>query len=164
MTALSCPATDADPRIAPNAAVNPLTSSDEPPNPTSIERSVGVLVVDDNPGLRGVLRDVIASLDGFAHVGEAVTGEAALELAAGLQPDLALVDIQLPGISGTEVARSLATVSPDCVVILMSADEALLRTDAAMSSGAADLLRKRDISPRTLRALWIRHGQSGATR
>jgi CheY-like chemotaxis protein len=79
------------------------------------------------------------------------TGEAALEPEGRLQPDLVLVDVQLPGISGIAVARRLATDRPRSVVILMSADAALLRTAAAVNSGAASTLHKPEPSPRTLR-------------
>jgi DNA-binding NarL/FixJ family response regulator len=89
--------------------VSERSSNDGPPHGGSSERPVGVLVVDDHPLLRDAVSQVIASLDGFALVAEAGTGEAALELAGRLQPDLSLVDVQLPGLSGTEVARRLAT-------------------------------------------------------
>jgi DNA-binding NarL/FixJ family response regulator len=127
----------------------------EPPKQQPGERPVGVLVVDDHPAMRGVLSDMITSLDGFALVADAATGEAALELAGRLQPDLALVDVQLPGISGIAVARRLTTVSPQSVVILMSASDELLRTEAAASCGAAASLPKRDLTARALRALWM---------
>jgi two-component system invasion response regulator UvrY len=117
---------------------------------------VRVLVVDDHPGLRAALRELIAGVDGFAHVGDAASGEAALELAERLRPDLVLLDVQLPGIDGLEVCRRLTAMVPRAVVVLMTADPASVAADAA-DCGAATLVRKQDLRRRLLRELWDAH-------
>ncbi len=80
---------------------------------------VRVLVVDDHAEFRAAACRLFA-MPGFEVVGEAPSGEAALEAAAVLKPDLILLDIQLPGIDGFEVAEKLAKRSPPPVVVLVS--------------------------------------------
>jgi two-component system LytT family response regulator len=67
-----------------------------------------VLIVDDEPLALDWLRNTLGRLRGVEVVGEARDGDAALEQVAALDPDLVLLDIQMPGLSGVEVARALA--------------------------------------------------------
>ena len=67
-----------------------------------------VLIVDDEPLALDWLRNTLGRLRGVEVVGEARDGDAALEQVAALDPDLVLLDIQMPGRSGVEVARALA--------------------------------------------------------
>ena len=64
---------------------------------------VRVLVVDDQPGFRAALRALLDRTPGFAIAGEASTGEEGVEAAVLLDPDLVLMDVNLPGISGIEL-------------------------------------------------------------
>ena len=66
---------------------------------------VRVLVVDDDFMVARVHRDVVQRIPGFDVVGEARTGADALELVAGLRPDIVLLDVYLPDIPGTEVLQ-----------------------------------------------------------
>jgi CheY-like chemotaxis protein len=83
--------------------------------------AVSVLIVDDEPSFRANARRLLA-LRGFSVAGEAGAASEALQLARSMRPDAVLLDVNLPGASGIEVARELATLpSPPCVV-LISAD------------------------------------------
>ena len=62
--------------------------------------SVRVLIVDDQEPFRMAARMVVDATDGFDVVGEAETGEDSVTMAADLQPDLVLMDVNLPGING----------------------------------------------------------------
>ena len=74
--------------------------------------AVSVLIVDDEPGFRANARRLLA-LRGFSVAGEADVGSEALQLARSLRPDAVLLDVNIPGASGIEVARELAsTPSP----------------------------------------------------
>ncbi len=66
-----------------------------------------VLIVDDHDGFRATARRTLET-GGFEVVGEAADGEAALEAARELRPDVVLLDVQLPGIDGFEVSRKLS--------------------------------------------------------
>jgi two-component system invasion response regulator UvrY len=115
---------------------------------------VSVLVVDDQAPFRVAARLVIRRADGFELIGEAATGEEAVELAARLRPALVLMDINMPGINGIEATRQIVGESPETVVFLCST-YALgdLPTDAA-TSGARAYVNKEELSPATLARLW----------
>ena len=76
------------------------------------ETPIRVLVADDHAIVRTGIRHVLESEPGFVVVGEASTGTEALELAATLRPDVAVLDISMPGTSGLRVAAELGSVRP----------------------------------------------------
>jgi DNA-binding NarL/FixJ family response regulator len=81
---------------------------------------VTVLIVDDHAAFRASARTLL-ELDGFDVVGEAADGESGLRLARELQPELVLLDVALPDVSGLEVADRLGD-SPSKVVLVSSRD------------------------------------------
>jgi sigma-B regulation protein RsbU (phosphoserine phosphatase) len=100
-----------------------------------------IMIVDDDPG---ILRAVARILGRRHHVVCAGSGEAAVEEAQKLQPDLAIVDIRLPAMNGFEVTRALKAVWPDLDAILMTGnseepDETLIR---AIDEGAFYFIQK----------------------
>jgi len=74
-----------------------------------------VLIVDDEAPARARLRQMIASQEGFEIAGEASTGVEAMKLASELRPDLMLLDIQMPGCSGIDVAACLPRPRPQII-------------------------------------------------
>jgi CheY-like chemotaxis protein len=119
---------------------------------------VTVLAVDDQAVFRHTARELIAATDGFQQIAEATSGEQALRLAAELHPDLVLVDVRMPGMDGIETARRLTDQGHAAIVVLVSL-EALVDLPAAVAqAGAVAHIRKQDLSPRTLHALWRAHG------
>jgi len=80
-----------------------------------------VLVVDDNPGYRRLVRMALEDDPTFAVAAEASTAEEALAAAARTAPDTALVDVLLPGGQGFRLPAALRAVAPGCVVVLTSA-------------------------------------------
>jgi len=114
------------------------------------EPQVRVLVADDQEPFRRAACAVVAAAPGFTLVGEASSGEEAVELAAALLPDLVLLDVRMPGIGGAEAASRIAAP----LVVLVSTHP------AAPASHAAPLcfLPKEDFGPSALRALW--HGRA----
>jgi DNA-binding NarL/FixJ family response regulator len=80
---------------------------------------IKVLIVDDHPLFRQGLRQVVQGDDRFELVAEAADGPSALELILKTKPDLAVLDVNLPGLSGLEVARALqAKRAPTGVIML----------------------------------------------
>jgi two-component system, NarL family, invasion response regulator UvrY len=119
---------------------------------------VPVLIVDDQAPFRRAARAVLAATPGFDVVGEAESGEQAVELAGSLAPGLVLMDINMAGISGIEATRRITEAHPGTVVVLLStyqADE--LPADAA-SCGAAAYVNKEEFGPAVLRDVWERSG------
>jgi DNA-binding NarL/FixJ family response regulator len=79
-----------------------------------------VLIVDDHPLFRHGLRQVVESDPRFEVVGEAGDGETALQLIQELKPDVAALDVNLPGISGLEIARKLQGKKNSTRVIILT--------------------------------------------
>ena len=102
-----------------------------------------VLIVDDHPAFRSLARALLES-EGFAVVGEAEDGEAAIAAVAALRPAVVLLDVQLPGLDGFEVAERLAAQADAPAVVLVST-----RTAAAYGARLATT-PARGFIPKTL--------------
>ena len=99
---------------------------------------VRVLIVDDEVPSRNRLRQMVAANGRFDVVGEAETGTQAMEMIERLKPDLVLLDIQMPGCSGIDVAASLARPRPHIIFCTAYEEHAL----KAFELGAVDYLLK----------------------
>src|SRR4029079_7080764 len=107
--------------------------------PSRPEPMTRVLAVDDEPP---ILRALAANLRVRGYgVSLATSGEAALELAARHTPDLVILDLGLPGISGLDVIRGLRGWT-DTPIIILSAREAQADKVAALDAGADDYVTK----------------------
>ncbi len=117
-----------------------------------------VLIVDDQPVFCRHLRHLL-SRAGLTVVGAVGDIPQAEELVVSLQPDLAVVDVMLPGINGLEGTRRLKALLPSLRVILVSAyaDRAAMLHKAAASVGAEEFVSKEDLSLAVARS-WIRNG------
>ncbi len=104
---------------------------------------IKLLIVDDEPAVRKGLRMRLAAEQGFVVVGEAADGESALVLAQALQPDVVLMDLEMPhmdGIAATEALR--ATHACAAVILLSIYDDDATRARAA-AAGATAFIPKR---------------------
>ena len=81
---------------------------------------VNILIVDDHELVRAGLKGILAASSDYQVVGEAETGEAALLLSQKLQPDLVLMDINMPGIGGLEATRKLKQLNPEIKIIVLT--------------------------------------------
>jgi DNA-binding NarL/FixJ family response regulator len=118
---------------------------------------VTVLTVDDHASFRVAARAVIAATPGFAPVGEFASAEEALEGAVELDPALALVDVNMPGIDGIATSRRLRRARPGTTVVLISASELADPPGALAAAGAVAFVPKTRLTPGALRALWDEH-------
>jgi DNA-binding NarL/FixJ family response regulator len=116
--------------------------------------TVGVLIVDDQAPFRDVARTVVALSPGFDVVAEAASGEEAIAAALDRQPQLVLMDINLPGINGLEATRRIVDERPDTIVILLSTYTRDDLPEDARNCGAAKYVHKEDFSPAVLRETW----------
>jgi DNA-binding NarL/FixJ family response regulator len=126
------------------------------PHP-SATRTVRILTVDDQERFRRVAREVIDATPGFEAIGEAASGEEALEAVDRLAPDLVLLDVRMPGLNGIEVARRLVVTHPEVVVVLISIEEQIDIPSMARLAHVP-LVRKQDFGPGLLRRLWSEYG------
>jgi DNA-binding NarL/FixJ family response regulator len=113
--------------------------------------STSVLIVDDHPSFRASARRMLEA-SGYAVVGEAADGAAAIAAARELGPDLVLLDVQLPDISGFEVAARLAELG-GAEVVLTSSRSATEYGDAVAESPARGFIAKDELSGATLSEL-----------
>jgi DNA-binding NarL/FixJ family response regulator len=132
--------------------------------PESDSAPVRVLTVDDQPVFRRVARDVIDASPGFETVGEAVDGEDALRKVEAVAPDLVLLDVRMPGLSGIEVAARLLEEHPEMLVALISIEDPIDLPAAAQFGDRVPLIRKQDFGPRALKQLWSEHGPKAVAR
>lgn len=104
-------------------------------------RPVNCLVADDHPAMRRAVTEILLA-NGIDVIGEAADGEEALEKIETRKPDVALVDIRMPRLSGVEVARRVSRSTPETAVLLYSGygDEALLLE--ALDAGARGFVLK----------------------
>jgi DNA-binding NarL/FixJ family response regulator len=115
---------------------------------------VSVLIVDDQAPFRAVARTVVDLAAGFAVVGEAASGEEAVEMAASLHPAIVLMDINLPGINGIEATRRIVAAAPETLVIMLSTYRADDLPSDAVDCGATRYVHKEDFGPGVLREIW----------
>jgi DNA-binding NarL/FixJ family response regulator/class 3 adenylate cyclase len=143
------------------AAFRVVEPSAEPPAPPRMD-SVRVLVVDDQRPFREAAKHVVAATDGFELVGQAESGEEAVELAAELSPDLVLMDLNLPGIDGLEATRRIVEASSGRIAVVALSTETGLAT-RAISNGAATFISKSEFDPDRLIEAWEMAARARAT-
>ncbi|KAF0177498.1 MAG: LuxR family transcriptional regulator [Limisphaerales bacterium] len=111
--------------------------------------AIRLLLVDDHPVVREGLRSCLAMHPRLQIVGEAASGEEALSLAAKRKPDLVLMDINLPGISGLEATAQLRVVAPAARVLILSVHDRREYVSQVTHCGARGYVLK-DASPAEL--------------
>lgn len=104
-----------------------------------------LLLVDDQPEFLQIARQRLTREPGLQVIGEATSGEDALQLLPTLQPEAVLMDVEMPGLDGFETARRLKTVAPGVRIILTSASNDRGYSAAAVGLGVA-FLSKRNLS------------------
>lgn len=114
---------------------------------------IRILLVDDHAVLRAGLRALLSQQAGFRVVGEAETGLQALKLAEQTQPDLILLDLNMPGLAGLDALPTLRKTAPQARVLIltMHADPLYLRQ--ALKRGAAGYLLKKAADVELLSAI-----------
>ncbi len=114
---------------------------------------VCVLIADDHPIFRDGLRALLASAPGVELVGEATTGEEAVSLAAELQPDVVVMDVQMPGIGGIEATRRIIRDGPNIRILVVTMFEDDGTVFQAMRAGARGYVLKGANYAEMLRAI-----------
>ncbi len=111
-----------------------------------------VLIVDDHDSYRAIARQLLTS-EGFDVVGESPDGRSAVADAARLQPEVVLLDVQLPDVDGFEVARRLAELPFPPTVVLCSSREASDYGGQVTQATVNGFISKADLSGTRLAAL-----------
>ena len=111
-----------------------------------------ILIVDDHPSFRASARRLLEA-DGYEVVGEALDGESAFEAVRELRPEIVLLDVQLPGLDGFEVAARLTNGGGGPAVVLTSSRDASDVEPYAAASGARGFVPKSELSGEALAAI-----------
>lgn len=115
--------------------------------------STSVLIVDDHPSFRASARRMLEA-NGYSVVGEAADGEAAIAAAGSLDPDLILLDVQLPDLDGFEVAARIAAQTGERPAIVLTSSRDLTDFgDAVAESPARGFIAKSELSGKTFAEL-----------
>ena len=119
---------------------------------------IRVLLVDDQPAIRRGLRMRLALEADLIVVGEAADGPAALALALALQPDVVLLDVQMPGMDGIDTAHALRAAMPACAVVLLTLyGDTITRTRAA-AAGVVVFVEKHEADMALVQAIHLAAG------
>ena len=105
---------------------------------------IRIVLVDDHEVARRALRSVLSSNPNLEIVGEAVEGREAIRKVGELRPDIVLLDISLPDISGIEAAPSIREVSPESRIIFVSQHISIPLAKDALQRGAYGYVVKSD--------------------
>jgi DNA-binding NarL/FixJ family response regulator len=111
-----------------------------------------VLIVDDHPSFRASARALLEA-DGYVVVGEAQDGETALQAALELAPDIVLLDVQLPGMSGFQVAERMRARGTTAAIVLTSSRDACDFGALPTLAGARGFIAKGELSGPGIAAL-----------
>lgn len=106
-------------------------------------RTIRILIADDHSVVRAGLRSLLEHQGHFRVIAEAGTGEEAIRQAKEHRPDVAVLDIRMPGVSGIEACRQIIEAVPTCKVVMLTSyaeDELLM---AAIQAGASGYVLKR---------------------
>ena len=120
-----------------------------------------ILIADDHPVFRKGLRALLASMPSTELIGEATTGEEAIGLAEKLQPDVILMDLQMPGGGGLPAIRQIVQTSPHIRILVVTMFEDDDSVFAAMRAGARGYVLKDMNDEDIMRAiLAVGHGEA----
>ncbi len=108
-------------------------------------QEVRTLIVDDNAGFRRGVKILLAYEPDIVVIGEAADGQEAILKARELKPDLVLMDVRMPGISGIDATRQLKEEIPELKVIVLTIFDLEEYREAAMASGANGYVAKKSL-------------------
>lgn len=114
---------------------------------------INVLIADDHAVLRHGLRLILQEDPGLNVVGEASNGKEAVEMALSLKPDIVLMDVEMPDITGIEAARSIKRVSPEANIVILTVSDRNKDLLDAFKAGVRGYLLKDTDSTQVLAAI-----------
>ena len=117
------------------------------------EPTLRILMADDHPIVLAGLKALVLGDPALQIVGEARDGRTAHKLASSLRPDVVVLDISLPEMSGTEVARALLAEQPACRILVLTVHEDRATLRQLLDLGVAGYLVKRSAADELLRAI-----------
>lgn len=112
-------------------------------------KKIKILLADDNENTRSSIRQLLELDDAVDVVGEAINGKEVLDKIKSMEPEIIIMDVNMPGMDGIEATRQLAAQHPEISVILVSINDEIQHFKRAMLAGAKEYLVK-PLSPEEL--------------
>lgn len=113
-----------------------------------------VFLADDHPIVLAGIRALVDGDSGLEVVGQAADGRTALRLACELKPDIAILDISMPGLNGVKVTELLRAACPDCKILALTVHEDRGYLRQLLELGIAGYMLKRSAAEELVRAIW----------
>jgi len=117
------------------------------------ERHVRILIADDIPTILQLVKNILNAHPGFEVVGEARDGDHAVALAEALKPDVVVLNVTMPRMSGFEAARRIRSRFPDCAIVILSSHKDDQFIAEARKAGAKGYIEKSDADEQLVRAI-----------
>jgi len=118
------------------------------PRPT-----IRILVADDHPTILEMVKTILKAHHGFEVVGEARDGQHAVSLAESLKPDVIVINVTMPKMSGFEAARRIRVHVPDSAIVILSSHKDKQFIEEARKAGANGYVGKSDAAEQLIRAI-----------
>jgi DNA-binding NarL/FixJ family response regulator len=106
---------------------------------------IRILLVDDQPSIRQGLRMLLGLEPDLEVVAEAANGRQALEAAGSTEPDVILMDIEMPEMDGITATGLLCADNPSCAVVVLSLHDDFITRERARAAGAVNFVAKHEI-------------------
>lgn len=128
----------------------------------SMNSKIRVLLVDDHPIVRAGIRTLLSSHPNIEVVGETSDGTKVIPMVGELSPDVLVLDVQLPGLNGVEIARQIKSAQIPVQVLALSAHDDIQYIRNLLSHGAAGYLTKEEAADTIVEAIQgIARGEQG---
>jgi DNA-binding NarL/FixJ family response regulator len=101
----------------------------------AISRNLRILIADDQPTIRRIVRSTLEKIPHFEVCGEAVDGAKAIEEAQKLKPDVVVLNVTMPVLNGFEAAREIKAILPELAIVILSAHADQCFIEAAKKIG-----------------------------
>jgi DNA-binding NarL/FixJ family response regulator len=116
-------------------------------------RNVRILIADDNPTIMGMVKKILTARPEFDVVGEASDGQQAVILAESLKPDVIVINVTMPKMSGFEAARRIRAHVPDSAIVILSSHKDRQFIVEARKAGANGYVQKSDADGQLVNAI-----------
>ncbi len=121
--------------------------------PVAANAPIRVLLVDDNPRFRAVLRALLERDEAIVVVGEADRGDMIIELAVQHEPDVVLMDLSMPGVDGLQATLALKSQFPGIEIVMLSMSDDADDVGSVLAGGASAFLNKNTPAADIMRTL-----------
>ena len=117
------------------------------------KRDVRILIADDIPTILQLVKNILNAHPSFEVVGEARDGQHAVALVEALKPDVIVLNVTMPTMSGFEAARRIRSRLPDCAIVILSSHKDKQFIAEARKAGAKGYIEKSDADEQLVRAI-----------